>query len=50
LLKEMETGEGLVLEVVDSSVLAVSTSVPLGQFAAVRQGIPGKTFEQYVDE
>ena len=27
-----------------------STSVPLGHFAAVRQGIPEKIFEQSVDE
>ena len=38
LLKEMETGQKLLLEVVDSSVLTVSTSLPLNQFATVRQG------------
>ena len=50
LLKEMETGQKLVLEVVDSSVLTVSTSLPLNQFAAVRQGSPAQTFEQAIDE
>lgn len=50
LLKEMETGQKLLLEVVDSSVLTVSTSLPLNQFATVRQGIPAQTFEQAVDE
>jgi invasion protein IalB len=50
LLKEMETGQKLVLEVVDSSVLTVSTSLPLNQFATVRQGTPAQTFEQAIDE
>jgi invasion protein IalB len=50
LIKEMETGQTLVLEVVDSSVLTVSTSLPLNQFAMVRQGTPARTFEQAIDE
>jgi invasion protein IalB len=50
LLKEMETGKTLLLEVVDSSVLTVSTSLPLNQFAAVRQGTPSRVFEQAIDE
>jgi invasion protein IalB len=50
LVKEMETGQKLSLEVVDSSVLAVSTSLPLNQFRTVHQGIPAQTFEQAIDE
>jgi invasion protein IalB len=50
LLKELETGNSLLLEVVDSSVLTVSTSLPLEQFAAVRQGTPSRVFEQAIDE
>ena len=50
LLKEMETGQKLLLEVVDSSVLTVNTSLPLNQFATVRQGTPAQTFEQAIDE
>jgi invasion protein IalB len=50
LLKDMETGQMLRLEVVDSSVLTVSTSLPINQFAAVRQGSPAQTFEQAIDE
>ena len=50
LLKEMETGQKLRLEVVDSSVLTVSTSLPLNQFATVRQGTAAQTFEQAIDE
>jgi invasion protein IalB len=50
LLKEMETGQKLVLEVVDSSVLTVSTSLPLSQFATARQGAPAQTFVQAIDE
>jgi invasion protein IalB len=50
LLKEMETGQKLVLQVVDSSVLTVSTSLPLNQFATVRKGAPEQMFEQANDE
>jgi invasion protein IalB len=50
LMKEIESGQKLVLEVVDSNVLKVTTSVPLGQFAAVRQGAPTQVFEQAIDE
>src|ERR1700730_2041622 len=50
LIKEMEWGQKLRLEVVDSSVLTVSTSVPLNQFAAVRQALPTQVFEQAIDE
>ncbi len=50
LLKDLETGKSLLLEVVDSSVLTVSTSLPLNQFATVRQGPPSRVFEQAIDE
>ena len=50
LIKEMETGQKLQLEVVDSAVLAVTTTLPIDQFAAVRQGAPTQTFEQNIDE
>ena len=50
LLEEMETGEKLLLEMVDTSVLTVSTSLPLNQFATVRHGTPAQTFEQAIDE
>ncbi len=50
LLKEMETGNTLLLEIVDSSVLTVSTSLPLEQFAAVRHGIPSQVFKQAIEE
>ena len=50
LLKEMEAGNTLLLEVVDSSVLTVSTSLPLNQFTAVRQRPPARVFEQAINE
>jgi invasion protein IalB len=50
LIKEMETGQKLQLEVVDSAVLTVTTTLPVNQFAAVRQGTPAQTFEQNIDE
>jgi invasion protein IalB len=50
LIREMEKGEKLVLEVVDSSVQSVSTELPLNQFASVRNGGPAQTFQQDIDE
>jgi len=50
LLREMETGNSIVLEVVDTNMLAVMTLLPLSQFAAVRKGSPVQVFEQKIDE
>lgn len=50
LIREMESGKKLQLEVVDSSVLRVNTVLPLGQFGPVHQGAPARTFEQDIDE
>lgn len=50
LVREMESGKHLQLEVVDSSVLSVTTTLPLEQFAPVHQGAPTQTFEQATDE
>jgi invasion protein IalB len=50
LLKEMETGRNLLLELVDTSLSTVSTSLPLNQFATARHGTPAQTFEQAIDE
>jgi hypothetical protein len=46
----MATGKSIVLEVVDTNMLAVMTSLPLSQFAAVRKGAPVQVFEQKIDE
>src|SRR3954447_15412174 len=50
LLEEMQSGKKLLLEVLDSSLIAVSTSLPLEQFVTARQGTPARTFEQGADE
>jgi invasion protein IalB len=50
LIREMEKGQKLQLEAVDSSVQSVSTTLPLGKFVQVHQGSPTRTFEQDVDE
>lgn len=49
-VKDLASGKALTLELVDSNLLALTTSVPLEQFASVRSGAPAKTLEQYVDE
>jgi invasion protein IalB len=50
LIKDMETGKAMVLEIIDSNMLALTTSMPLGQFAAVHRAAPAQTLEQDVDE
>lgn len=50
LVKQMESGQTLGLEFVDTNILSLTTSVPLAQFASVHKGAPEKTFDQDVDE
>jgi len=50
LLRELEAGKNLTVEVVDTNLLAVTTSLPLSQFAAARKGAPAQVFEQQIDE
>ena len=50
LLEEMDSGKALSIDVVDTSILTVTTSVPLDRFATVRKGAPALTFEQAIDE
>jgi invasion protein IalB len=50
LIRDMEGGEKLKLEIVDSSVQSVSTTLPLNQFATVRKATPTRKFQQDVDE
>jgi hypothetical protein len=46
----METGKQLKLEVADTNLLSVSTTLPLKQFAPVRKATPSRTFTQAIDE
>jgi invasion protein IalB len=50
LVDEMKNGRVLKLDFLDSSLLALSTSMPLSQFSAVYSGKPSKTYEQEIDE
>lgn len=50
LIRDLDRGKKLQLEVVDSSVQSVSTTLPLDQFASVRRGAPARTFAQEIDE
>jgi invasion protein IalB len=50
IIKEMESGKALILEMVDSSLLLLTTTLPLAQFASVHQGAPERTLEQAIDE
>jgi len=50
LLGEMNTGRMLLLEFVDSNLLSLTTSLPLGQFAVIHKGEAAQIFEQDIDE
>jgi invasion protein IalB len=50
LVKGMESGKAMTLEVVDSNLLSLTTPVPLAQFAAAHKGAPAQTLEQDIDE
>jgi len=50
MVQEMESGQTLQLEFVDSSLLSLTTSLPLAQFASVYRGAPAQTLEQDIDE
>ena len=50
MLQEMDSGQTLRLEFVDSNLLSLTTSLPLAQFASVHKGAPVQTFEQDIDE
>jgi invasion protein IalB len=50
LLRDMEKGQKLQLEVVDSTIQSLTATLPLEQFAAVHKGAPAQTFEQEIEE
>src|SRR6476661_3391 len=50
MVQEMGSGQTLRLEFVDSNLLSLTTSLPLGQFAAVHKGTAAQIFEQDIDE
>jgi invasion protein IalB len=50
IIKEMEAGQRLQLEAVDSNILAITTSLPLDRFASIRQGVAAQTFDHAIDE
>jgi invasion protein IalB len=50
MLQEMNSGQTLRLEFVDSNLLSLTTSLPLGRFASVHKGAPAQTFGQDIDE
>jgi invasion protein IalB len=49
LIHDLESGQMLVLETVNSNVVGVTTSLPLKEFAEVHQGAPAQVFEQRLE-
>ena len=48
-IHDLETGQMLALETVNSNVVGVTTSLPLKDFAEVHQGAPAQVFEQRLE-
>jgi invasion protein IalB len=48
-IHDLETGQMLALETVNSNVLGVTNSVPLQDFAEVHRGAPAQVFEQRLE-
>jgi invasion protein IalB len=48
-IHDLETGQMLALETVNSNVLGVTNSVPLQDFAEVHRGTPAQVFEQRLE-
>jgi len=49
LIHDLESGQMLALETVNSNVVGVTDSIPLNEFAKVRQGAPAQIFEQRLE-
>src|ERR1700730_3516334 len=49
LIHDLESGQMLVLETVNSNVVGVTTSLPLKEFAEAHQGAPAQIFEQRLE-
>ncbi|MET4120740.1 invasion protein IalB [Bradyrhizobium sp. JR4.1] len=49
-IEDMEAGKTLVLEVTDSNLLSLTTSLPLAQFGSAHNGAPAQTLEQDIEE
>jgi hypothetical protein len=49
LIHDLESGQMLVLETVNSNVVGVTTSLPLKEFAEVHKGVPTQIFEQRLE-
>ncbi|MGY0572440.1 invasion associated locus B family protein [Bradyrhizobium sp. RDM12] len=49
-VKDMDGGKALVLELTDSNLLSLTTSLPLAQFASIHNGAPAQTLDQDIDE
>jgi invasion protein IalB len=50
LIRDLESGQMLALETVNSNVVGVTNSLPLNEFAKVHQGAPEQIFEQKLEE
>jgi invasion protein IalB len=50
MVKALEKGQKLSVEVVDTNFVTLIATIPVSQFAAAYKGAPAKTIEQVIDE
>jgi len=50
MIKALERGQKLSVDVVDTNFVTLTATIPVGQFAAAYEGAPAKTIEQVIDE
>jgi invasion protein IalB len=50
LIKALEKSQTLSVEVVDTNLVTLTATIPLGQFAAAYRGAPAETLEQVIEE
>ena len=50
MIRALEKGQKLSLEVVDTNLVSLTAAIPIDQFAAAYSGTPARTIEQVIDE
>jgi len=50
MIRALEKSQTLSIDVVDTNLVSLTATVPIGQFAAAYRGAPARTIEQVIDE
>jgi invasion protein IalB len=50
MIRTLEKGRTLSVEVADTNLVSLTATIPVGQFGAAYSGTPAQTIEQVIDE